>query len=62
MESLREDNEFAEVALAYENEEKVETHQGILIASSPFIQDRLRRYKHQPLTYIRRVESVLRRH
>ena len=56
--SLREDKDFADVTLACEDGQQVETHRVILAASSPFFQNLLRRNNHpHPLIYMRGVES-----
>ena len=52
--SLREDNNFADVTLACEDDQQVEAHKVILAASSPFFQKLLGRNKHpHPLIYMR---------
>ena len=56
--SLREDNEFADVTLACEDGQQIEAHKVILAASSPFFHNLLRRNRHpHPLIYMRGVKS-----
>ena len=56
--SLREDNEFADVTLACEDGQQIEAHKVILAASSPFFQNLLKRNRHpQPMIYMRGVKS-----
>ena len=43
--SLREDNEFADVTLACEDGEQVEAHKVVLVSSSPFFKEILKRNK-----------------
>ena len=44
--SSREDNNFADVTLACEDGQQVEAHKVILVASSPFFKELLRKNKH----------------
>ena len=56
--SLREDNEFADVTLACEDGQQIEAHKVILAASSPFFQSLLKRTRNpHPLIYMRGVKS-----
>merc|ERR1712204_113743 len=56
--SLRNDSEFSDVTLACEGGNQVEAHKVILVASSPFFHNLLRRNKHpHPLIYMRGVRS-----
>ena len=53
---LREDKEFTDVTLACEDGQQVEAHKVVLIASSPFFLNILKRNKHShPLIYMRDV-------
>ena len=53
---LRQDNEFTDVTLACEDGQQVEAHKLVLVASSPFFQNILKRNKHpHPLIYMRGV-------
>ena len=55
---LREENEFTDVTLACEDGQQVEAHKVVLIASSPFFLNILKRNKHShPLIYMRGVKS-----
>ena len=55
---LRGDREFTDVTLACEDGQQVEAHKVVLIASSPFFLNILKRNKHpHPLIYMRGVES-----
>ena len=55
---LREDKVFADVTLACEDGQQVEAHKLVLIASSPFFLNILKRNKHShPLIYMRGVKS-----
>merc|ERR1711936_1052034 len=55
---LREDKEFTDVTLACEDGQQVEAHKVVLIASSPFFLNLLKRNKHShPLIYMRGVKS-----
>ena len=52
--NLRENNDFADLTLAFEDGQQVEAHKVILAASSPFFQKLLGRNKHpHPLIYLR---------
>ena len=54
---LREDKEFTDVTLACEDGQQVEAHKVVLIASSPFFLNTLKRNKHShPLIYMRGVK------
>ena len=54
---LREDKEFTDVTLACEDGQQVEAHKVVLIASSPFFLNILKRNKHShPLIYMRGVK------
>ena len=56
--NLREDNDFADVTLAFEDGQQVDAHKVILAASSPFFQKLLGRNKHpHPLIYMRGMKS-----
>ena len=53
---LRQDKEFTDVTLACEDGQQVEAHKVVLIASSPFFMNILKRNKHpHPLIYMRGV-------
>ena len=55
---LRQDKEFTDVTLACEDGQQVEAHKVVLVASSPFFLDILKRNKHpHPLIYIRGVRA-----
>ena len=55
---LREDKEFTDVTLACEDGQQVEAHKVVLIASSPFFLNILKRNKHpHPLIYMKGVKS-----
>ena len=55
---LRQDKEFTDVTLACEDGQQVEGHKVVLIASSPFFLNILKRNKHShPLIYMRGVMS-----
>ena len=59
---LRQDKEFTDVTLVCEDGQQVEAHKLVLIASSPFFQNILRKNKHpRPLIYMRgiRFENLL---
>ena len=49
---LRQNNEFTDMTLAYEDGEQVEAHNVVLVASSPFFK---RNKHHRPLIYMRDV-------
>ena len=56
---LRKDKEFTDVTLVCEDGQQVEAHKLVLIASSPFFQNILRKNKPpHPLIYLRGVRSV----
>ena len=56
--SFRESRDFADVTLACEDGYQIEAHKVVLAASSPMLQDILRRNKHSyPLIYMRGVKS-----
>jgi len=56
--SLRNDRDFADVTLACEDGHQVEAHKVILVSSSPFFHNLLRKNKHpHPLIYMRGVKS-----
>ena len=56
--SLREDNDFNDVTLACEDGTQVEAHKVVLAASSPVLQNLLRRNKHNhPLIFMRGMKS-----
>ena len=55
---LRDDKEFTDVTLAYEDGQQVEAHKVILAASSPFFEKILKRNKSpHPLIYLRGFKS-----
>ena len=55
---LRSDQDFTDVTLACEDGEQVEAHKFVLISSSPFFRDLLKRNKHShPLVYMRGIKS-----
>ena len=55
---LMEDNDFTDVTLAYEGGQQVEAHKVVLIASSPFFLNIMKRNKHpHPLIYMKGVKS-----
>ena len=55
---LRQDNEFTNVTLVCEDGQQVEAHKVVLVASSPFFLNILKRNKHpHPLIYLRGVGS-----
>ena len=55
---LREDKEFTDVTLAYEDGHKIEIHKVILASSSPFFEEILQKSKHpHPLIYLRGFQS-----
>ena len=56
--SLRKDNNFTDVTLAFEDGNQVEAHKVVLAASSPFFENLLKRNKHaHPLIYMRGLKS-----
>ena len=55
--SLRNDKEFTDVTLACEDGQQVEAHKMVLIASSPFFLNLLKKNKHpHPLVFMRGVK------
>ena len=55
---LRQDREFTDVTLACEDGQQVEAHKVVLVASSPFFQNILKKNKHHhPLIYMRDVRT-----
>ena len=55
---LRKDQDFADVTLACEDGQQISAHKVILVSSSPFFMDILRRNKHpHPLVYMRGIKS-----
>ena len=57
--SLRQDADFTDVTLAFEDGHQVEAHKVILSASSPFFENILKRNKHShPLIYMRGIGSI----
>ena len=55
---LREDKEFTDVTMACQDGQQVKAHKVVLIASSPFFLNILKRNKHShPLIYMRGVKS-----
>ena len=55
---LRQDKEFTDVTLACEDGQQVEVHKVVIVASSPFFQNILKRNKHpHPLIFMRGVMS-----
>ena len=56
--SLREDNDFNDITLACEDGTQVEAHKVVLAASSPVLQNLLKKNKHShPLIYMRGMKS-----
>ena len=56
--SLRDDTDFTDVTLACDDGQQVEAHKVILVASSPFFLNLLKRNKHvHPLIYMRGMNS-----
>ena len=56
--NLRGNNDFSDVTLACEDGQQFEAHKVILVASSPFFQNLLKRNKHNhPLIYMRGIKS-----
>ena len=54
---LRDDKEFTDVTLACEDGQQVEAHKVVLIASSPFFLNLLKKNKHpHPLVFMRGVK------
>ena len=55
---LRSDQDFTDVTLVCEDGEQVEAHKFLLVSSSPFFRDLLKRNKHShPLVYMRGIKS-----
>ena len=55
---LRQDKEFTDITLACEDGQQVEAHKVVLLASSPFFQNILKKNKHpHPIIYMRGVRS-----
>ena len=55
---LRNDKDFTDVTLACEDGQQVEAHKFVLISSSPFFKDVLKRNKHtHPLIFMRGIKS-----
>ena len=55
---LRNDEEFTNVTLVSEDGEQIEAHKVVLVASSPFFMELLKRNKHKhPMIYMRGVKS-----
>ena len=55
---LREDKDFTDVTLACEDGKQAEVHKVVLVSSSPFFKELLRRNKHpHPLIYMKGVKS-----
>ena len=55
---LRKDQDFADVTLVCEDGQQILAHKVILVSSSPFFMDILRRNKHpHPLVYMRGIKS-----
>ena len=58
LKELREDKDFTDVTLVCEDGKQVEAHKAILVASSPFFMDILKKNKHpHPLIYMRGLTS-----
>ena len=58
LKDLREDREFTDVTLACEDGQQVEAHKIVLVSSSPFFMELLKKNKHQhPLIYMRGLRS-----
>ena len=56
-EDLRDDKEFTDVTLACEDGQQVEAHKMVLIASSPFFLNLLKKNKHpHPMVFMRGVK------
>ena len=55
---LRNDKEFSDTTLACEDGTHIEAHKVVLISSSPFFMEILKKNKHPyPLVYMRKVKS-----
>ena len=58
--TLKEDKDFADVTLVCEDGQQFETHKLVLVSSSPFFYDILKRSNHShPLIYMGGLKSVL---
>ena len=56
---LREDRDFTDVTLACEDGQQIEAHKVVLVSSSPFFMELLKKNKHpHPLVYMRGLRSV----
>ena len=56
--NLRNDNDFADVTLATEDDQQIEVHKVVLSAGSPFFNNVLKKNKHpHPLIYMKNVKS-----
>ena len=44
---LREDKDFADVTLAFEDGQQIEVHKTVLASSSPFFTEMLKKHKHR---------------
>ena len=56
---LKQDKDFTDVTLACEDGQQVEAHKVVLVASSPFFLNILKRNKHHhPLIYMRGVKLL----
>ena len=50
---LRNDKDFADVTLVYEDDTKIETYKTVLASARPFLMDILKKNKHpHPIIYI----------
>ena len=57
---LREDREFTDVTLACEDGQQVEAHKLVLVSSSPFFMELLKKNKHpHPLIYMRGLREAI---
>merc|ERR1719430_2111651 len=55
---LREDKELTDVTLACEDGQQIEAHKAVLVSSSPFFMELLKKTKHpHPLIYLRGLRS-----
>ena len=56
---LRNDNKFADVTLATEDDQQIEVHKVVISAASPFFCNILKKNKHShPLLYMKGVKTV----
>ena len=56
--NLRQDKDFTDVTLASDDGDQVDAHKVVLVSSSPFFENLLRRNKHpRPLVYMRGASS-----